>query len=155
MENIKERLGEILEEDHKERTSLFSCLYFIQDEQGFISEKDVSCLAKELNLSEIDIYGVITFYSMFNLKKQGKNIIRVCVSLPCYLNHSEKIFAVIEEILGIKDGETTSDGRFTLEGVSCLGLCDEAPAIMVNKEVYGKLTKDKIKKILEQYEEVK
>ena len=126
------------------------CLHFIQKERGYLSEEDALFLAKELNLPPVEVYSVASFYSMFTLKERGRYIIRVCVSLPCYLKGSREILQALTEELNISVGQTTADKRFTIEVVSCLGACDKAPAMMINEEIYGNLTPAKVKEIIRQ-----
>ena len=139
-----------LEKCENRDEALIPCLHIAQQKCGCISESVISFLAEKLCLPRIEVYSVVSFYSMFTFEQQGKYVIRVCNSLPCYLRGSKKVLQVLEGLLGIKDGQTTKDKRFTLEAVSCLGVCDQAPAIMVNEEVYGRLTPAKIKKIIGQ-----
>ena len=103
----------------------------------------------------MEVYSVATFYSMRTLEKQGKFVIRVCVSLPCYLKGSREILEAIKKELNIEEYQTTADKKFTIKPVSCLGLCDIAPAIMINKEVYGNLTPQKVRDIIQKYKEAK
>jgi NADH:ubiquinone oxidoreductase subunit E len=107
--------------------------------------------AESLNLSVSDVYGVSTFYSFLSTKPLGANAIRVCKSLPCYLQGSEMILQSIEDSLGIKPGEVTPDKKFSLELANCIGACDKAPAMLINYDVHGNLTPRKISKILRQY----
>jgi NADH:ubiquinone oxidoreductase subunit E len=107
--------------------------------------------AQSMNLSVSDVYGVATFYSFLSTRPTGANIIRVCKSLPCYIKNSLTILQCIEDLLGIKPGETTSDRLFTLELANCIGACDRAPAMLINNEVHGNLTPKKISKILKSY----
>lgn len=130
--------------------ALIPCLHIAQNKCGCISESVISFLAEKLRLPRIEVYSVVSFYSMFTFEQQGKYVIRVCNSLPCYLRGSRKVMEILEKLLGIKEGQTTKDKRFTLEAVSCLGVCDLAPAMMINQEVYGKLTPARIKKIIGQ-----
>jgi NADH-quinone oxidoreductase subunit E len=147
----KDKLNQIMEKFQDKQQALLPCLHFIQEEEGKISEEVMNFLAENLGVPRVEIYSVVTFYSMFSLEKQNKNVIRVCASLSCYLNGTDKIINALKEILGIKIGESTPDGKFTLEEVSCLGLCDQAPAMMVNDKEYGNLTEDKVKEIIKSY----
>ena len=131
--------------------ALLSCLYAIQEKDGYLSEENISSLAELLNLPKVEVYSVASFYSLFTLKKTGKYIIRICVSLPCYLNGSKEILEVLKEELGIEADQTTSDKKFSLETVSCLGLCDKAPAMMVNEKIYGNLNPEKVREIVQEY----
>ncbi|MCK4859341.1 MAG: NADH-quinone oxidoreductase subunit NuoE [Candidatus Omnitrophica bacterium] len=144
----KAKVDEIIEKQGKTRNALLPCLKIIQEEISYISEEAINYLRERLDVSSVDIYGTITFYGMLTTQKQGEYVIRMCNSLPCYLNGSQKIIKILEDELGIKSGKTTSDGKFTLELVSCLGLCDKAPAMMVNKEIYGNLNEERLKQII-------
>jgi len=124
------------------------CLEVIQETCGHIPQEAITYLRKNLDVPSIDIYGVITFYGMLTTEEQGKYVIRICDSLPCYLNKSDGVLGIIEKELGIEAGETSADRKFTLEVVPCLGLCDKAPAMMVNDRIYGNLTKQSVKKII-------
>jgi len=119
-----------------------------ENKHNYITEDKLKLIAQETGLSYSEVYGVATFYSLFSLKPQGEYVIRVCNSGPCHLMGSKSIFDVLEKELKIKIGETTAYGRFTLEEVSCLGICNEAPAMMINEKVYGSLTPQKIREIL-------
>ena len=96
----------------------------------------------------INILGLAFFYSQCRLTKHGKYTISICRGTACHVKNSESILEAIESLLNIKKGETTKDGKFTIETVNCIGACAKAPAMMINRVVYGELTKDKVKKIL-------
>ena len=134
------------------RQALLPCLHFIQEREGYINEEAITFLSKLLNVSCADIYGVISFYSLFSFKPQGKYVIRACNSLLCYFKGSNNILSNLKEILNVETGETTADGKFTLEEVPCLGLCDKSPAMVINNKEYLELTPRKIKEIIESYE---
>jgi NADH:ubiquinone oxidoreductase subunit E len=122
-----------------------------QEKSRHVSTKFMTKAAESLNLSVSDVYGVSTFYSFLSTKPVGANVIRVCKSLPCYLNGSEMILKEIENAIGIKPGQTTCNKKFTLELANCIGACDRAPAMLINQEVHANLTPKKISKILKQY----
>ena len=151
LEKCEKELGIILDEYGKKQEALLPCLHMACEKCGYLTEEVISFLAQKLNLPAVEVYSVATFYSMFNLKRQGKFVIRVCVSLPCYLRGSKKILESLKSELDINAGQTTPDKKFTIEVVSCLGLCDKAPAIMVNRAIYGNLTPQKVKEIIRQY----
>jgi len=125
-------------------------LHDIQDThpQHYISEEAVDAVAKYLNVPPNHIYGVLTFYTMYSTKPRGKNIIRLCESPPCYIKGSENILRKLKILLGVETGETTKDGLFTLELCACLGVCGNAPVMMVNNDVYGDLTEEKVEEIV-------
>lgn len=149
----KEKLEKILDKYGNENEALLPCLHSAQEKCGYLSEEVLSFLAEKLKLPPVEVYSVATFYSMFNLEETGKYVIRVCVSLPCYLRGSEEILKALKDELNISSGQTTPDKKFTIEAVSCLGVCDKSPVVMINDEVYGNLTPQKIKEIIQQYRE--
>ena len=133
------------------KETLLPRLHAAQEKCGYLSEETISFLAKELNLPRVEVYSLVTFYSMFNLEEKGKYVIHICVSLPCYLKGSKKILEVLKKELNIGIGQTTPDKKFTIEAVSCLGICDRAPAMMVDRDIYGNLTPEKVKEIIHRY----
>jgi len=135
----------------RQRANLLPVLNKAQENLHCVSQGVITDAAQSMNLSIGDVYGVTTFYSYLSTRPTGEFVIRVCKSLPCYLANSQMILQSLEEQLGIKPGETTSDGLFTLELANCIGACDQAPAMLVNDEVHGKLTQKKISKILKSY----
>ena len=132
----------------KSKEALLPCLETVQEMCGYIPQEAITYLRENLDVPSIDIYGVITFYGMLTTKEQGEYVIRICDSLPCHLNKSDGVLGVIENELGIKAGETSAEKKFTLEVVPCLGLCDKAPAMMINDEIYENLTDGSIKEII-------
>ena len=108
-------------------------------------------IAREMGISLSQVYNFITFYAMLSTKPHGKFTVRICKSAPCHVNGASEVIHAIQNQLGIKMGETTEDGRFTLEYCPCLGLCDIAPAIMINNEVYGNLTAETAKDVIKMY----
>jgi NADH:ubiquinone oxidoreductase subunit E len=110
-------------------------------------------VAEWLSVPVSEVYGTATFYTLFTTKPQAKNVVRLCDSPPCHIEHSKSIKRAIENYLGIQDGSATTDNLFRFEIVSCFGLCGVAPAIMVNEDVYGNLTPEMIPGILGKYRE--
>lgn len=111
----------------------------------------VNVIAREMDLDVSTVYSFITFYAMLSTRPHGKFTVRICKSAPCHVSGAAAVVRSIEDFLGIKVGETTEDGRFTLEYCPCLGLCDIAPAIMINRRVYGNLTPESVRDILKAY----
>ncbi|OFW46179.1 MAG: NADH-quinone oxidoreductase subunit E [Actinobacteria bacterium RBG_13_35_12] len=146
---------EIISKYGNKRENLLQILHDIQNQnsQNYIDEEDINLLSEEMNIPISDIKGTASFYTMYSFVPRGKYIIRVCDSPPCHILGAQTIFDALEKKLGIKEGEITKDGLFTLEGTSCLGVCGVAPAMMINDEVYGNLDEEKIEKILEQIRE--
>jgi NADH:ubiquinone oxidoreductase subunit E len=108
-------------------------------------------IARELDLPVTEVYGTATFYSFLECKKMGKYIIRVCKTITCSMKGERQILMAIQDMLKIKIGETTQDGKFTLLETNCLGFCHKAPAMLINNEVYTELTPEKIREILSSY----
>ena len=123
-----------------------------QEKFGFVSEEYISELAQSLDIPASEVYGVSTFYSFLSTRPVGRNVIRICKSVPCYLKDANLIIESINSELGIKPGETTTDGRFSFELTNCIGACDQAPAMMINHDVHGDLTLEKISQLLAEYE---
>jgi len=123
---------------------LISLLTEKQKEKGGLSEKVLSDIAQSLDMSLSEVYGVATFYSFLSTRPLGKYVIRVCKSLPCYYKNSEMVVETLAREFGIKPGETTPDGKFSLEFTNCIGGCDKPPAMMVNDEIVNDLTPEKI-----------
>lgn len=132
------------------RQKLLVLLKKAQEEFGYVPKESIVEIAKSLNATVSEVYGVVTFYSFLSAKPLGRNIIRVCRSLPCFLKNSETIIKSVTEELGISPGETTTDGRFSLELTNCIGVCDEAPAMMINSDIHLNLTPEKIAHILKE-----
>ncbi|WP_432663360.1 NAD(P)H-dependent oxidoreductase subunit E [Wukongibacter baidiensis] len=119
-----------------------------QSEENYITEEELKIISRELDVPISKAFGVASFYSMLSTKKRGKYVIQICNSGPCYVKNSKKVAKTFEAALGIKMGEITEDGLFSLEYTSCIGACDQAPAVKINDEVYGNLDKEKIYDII-------
>ena len=128
---------------------LLALLQEEQEKTGHISERFIELTAKSIGLSISEVYGVATFYHLLSTKPLGRNVIRVCKCVPCYLKSSQLVLETIQEKLGIAPGETTPDGRFSLQLTNCIGACDQAPAMLLNHDLHGYLSPTKIVKILE------
>ncbi len=118
---------------------------------GYVSKRFMAETAQVLGLPLSEVYGVTTFYSFLSTRPLGKNVIRICKSIPCYLKNAEMIIGSVQKVLGISPLETTPDGRFSFELTNCIGACDQAPAMLVNDDVHGHLTPNKIAEILRSY----
>jgi len=137
--------------DGKQKSALLPILHLAQNTfGGWLSADSMDYVAELLNLIPIEVYEVATFYSMFNLKPVGKYMFEVCQTGPCMLNGSDEIIAYIGNKLGIKPGETTSDGLFTLKTVECLGACGYAPMMQLGEKYKEHLTKEKVDIIIEE-----
>ncbi len=148
-------IEEVLSKYEPKRENILLILHEIQNlkPNQFLSGEDIESVAKYLNLPPSKVYETATFYGLFSTKPRGKYIIRVCASTPCHVEGSEEILNTLEETLGIKVGETTKDGLFTLEEVSCLGICGVAPVMMINEEAFGNLTPERAVEIINSFKE--
>jgi NADH-quinone oxidoreductase subunit E len=144
---------EIIHKHAPRRDNLLLILHDLQDNhpQRYLSEEALISVARYLNITRSAVFGVATYYSMFSLQPRGKYIIRVCVSAVCELMKFNTVFTRLESLLGIKTGETTPCGLFTLEKSECLGQCQEAPSMMINDQVYNNLDEQRIEQIIATY----
>lgn len=135
----------------RQKSALIPVLHLAQQEfGGWLDVPVMDYVASLLSLEPIEVYEVATFYSMFNLKPVGRYMFEVCQTGPCMINGSDDIVAYIEEKLGIKPGQTTSDGMFTLKTVECLGACGYAPMMQLGKHYKEHLTRQKVDQIIEE-----
>ena len=118
---------------------------------GYLPEEVQTMIAEGLGISLSEVYGVATFYSQFSLTPKGENRISICLGTACYVKGADKILAAVEEKLGIKSGECTPDGLFSIDSCRCVGACGLAPVMMVNDDVYGKMTPEQVGPILDRY----
>jgi len=148
----RSEISEILKEFEPKRENLIPILLRIQGSTpyNYIPGEAVKTVAKYVGATDSEVCGIITFYTMFSDKPRGLYLIRVCESAPCHVMGSTTVVAALEKILKIPVGRTTKDQLFTLELSSCLGLCDRAPVMMINDEIYGNLTTEKIGKIIKE-----
>lgn len=143
---MEETLNKLLEEYRKNGNTI-SLLQEMQEAFGYIPEDAVTRLSKKLDIPASKLFGVATFYSQFQLKPRGKNIITACCGTACHVKGADSVITTIQKELGLGEGkDTTEDGEITLAKVACVGTCSYAPVVLINKEVYGKVTTDKLKK---------
>lgn len=133
----------------KKEAAMLPVLYLAQEEFGYLSPEAIDYIAKVMELPPAHVYGVVTFYTMLNMKPIGRHHIQVCRTLPCALMGSEKITTLLKAKLGIHVGETTPDGRFTLSEVECLASCGTGPMMQINNDYYENLSEEKVEEILQ------
>ncbi len=143
---------EILEKYDKDKSNLIKILNDVQEKAGYIPMKAQEEISKYLDIPMAEIYGVITFYSRFTLKPKGKYHIAVCLGTACYVKGSQKILDRLKERLKIEEGETTADGKFSIEATRCVGACGLAPVFTINNEVHGKATVKMLDEMLDKIE---
>jgi len=138
--------------EHKDRPgSLIQVLHKAQNLFGYLPEEVLIKIADGLNIPISEVYGVVTFYSLFTMTKKGKYRISVCLGTACYVKGAGDIVEAFKKELGIDIGDTTEDGLFTLDSSRCVGACGMAPVLTVNEDVHGLVTKDDVPKLLEKY----
>jgi NADH-quinone oxidoreductase subunit E len=147
----RQRLQELLAHHPRKPGALLPALYLVQESCNHLSEEVLSELAGILEMPKSVIFEVVTFYSLYSTAPRGRNIIMVCQNLCCYLRGSDEVVEVISATLGIKPGETTADGRFTLRAVECLAACERAPAVMINGRTFGPVDPGAVRELLGTY----
>lgn len=133
------------------RGALISVLHKAQEIFGYLPTEVQAFVAEKLNVSLAKVYGVISFYSFFTMVPKGKYPIAVCMGTACYVRGAEKVLNEFKRILGVEVGVTTQDGLFSIDALRCVGACGLAPVVLVGEEVYGRVTPDEVKQIIEKY----
>ncbi len=149
---MTEQLNNIIARFRKQPGPLLLVLHAIQDEFGYIPEDAVPVVAEGLNLSRAEVHGVVTFYHYFRHTPPGQHVVQVCRAEACQSMHGEKLEAHAKQRLGIDFHQTTADGRFSLEPVYCLGNCACSPAVMIDGELYGRVSNQRFDELLAQRE---
>ncbi|HHF52130.1 MAG: NADH-quinone oxidoreductase subunit NuoE [Candidatus Aminicenantes bacterium] len=148
--STEKKIKELMSRYPKKQAAILPVLHLVQRELGYISEDGEKWVADLLGINPVKVREVVTFYSMLSRKPLGKYHIQICSNLTCSLMGAESLIDYVSEKLGIKPGETSEDGKFTLTTVECLGACDQAPSMMINTDYYGNMDKKKIDKILKE-----
>ena len=150
-EQMTPELKAFVEEWKDKPGNLIMVLHRVQQTYGYIPRSIAIEISSLLEVPLAKIYGAVTFYNFFKLQKAGKYIIQVCLGTACYLRGGDDIIKEFEKQLGVGVNATTADGLFSIEAVRCIGCCGLAPAVVVNGEVFGKLTKDDVAGVIEKY----
>ena len=145
------KIEEICARYTDEKTPLMMILSDIQNEYGYIPLEVQELVSKKTGISVAEIYGVVTFYSFFSLTPKGKYVIGCCLGTACYVKGAQNVIDKFSELLGIKPGETTEDGLFTLDALRCIGACGIAPAVSINGKVYPKVAVGQVEGIIDSY----
>jgi NADH-quinone oxidoreductase subunit E len=150
-DQFEERFAEMLTHYPTKRSVLVPTLLYMQDEIGYLSDEAISEIAHRLDLSELEVRNVISYYSMLTTKPRGKYNVQVCTNIACMLRGGEELLEHCESKLGIRHKGTTEDGLFSLEEVECIGACSWAPAVQVNYDFHENLTPEKMDSVLDRY----
>jgi NADH-quinone oxidoreductase subunit E len=146
-----DKVCRILEENDYDSAKLIPILQAVQEVYRYLPEEILAFIASSLMISPAKVYGVATFFAHFTLKPKGRHIIKVCDGTACHVKKSTSLIDTVKKELGLKDGEnTTKDMNFTLETVSCLGACGLAPVMLVDENVYGQMTPDKVSSLIKE-----
>jgi NADH-quinone oxidoreductase subunit E/NADP-reducing hydrogenase subunit HndA len=150
---IKETVCSICTEFNNDPNELIAVLHKAQSHFGFLP-KEVQCaVAGSLNIPESKVYGVVTFYSYFTMEPRGKNPISICMGTACYVQGAERVLKEFEKELEIKNGQTTSDGKFSMNTLRCIGACGLAPVVMVGEKIFGNVKPEQVEEIIKEYED--
>lgn len=147
----KQEFEKVLKEAKKNNSTTIRVLQQTQKIYGYLPEEVVIKIAESLNKSVSEIYSIITFYAEFSLKPKGKFPISVCLGTACYVNGAGLIFEKICSVLNIKEGETTIDGKFSIDQTRCIGCCGMAPVLTIGEDVYGNVKIEDVDNILKKY----
>jgi NADH:ubiquinone oxidoreductase subunit E len=141
--------------EHKDEPSpLMVILEEVQKKYGYVPLEVQEVISVTTGIPVSEIYGVVTFYNFFSLNPKGKYVIGVCLGTACYVKGSQSIIEKFQSILGIKPGQTTPDGLFTIEAIRCMGACALAPAVSVNGKVYPMMSVDKVASVIDEYKKL-
>jgi len=150
---LEERVQAVLSESQDGRGGLILLLQKVQGELGYVPEEAILGISHKLGIAASEVFGVLTFYAQFRLTPQGRNVVRVCRGTACHVRGSPRILRVVERCLGIRAGETSPDLEYTLESIACFGSCSLSPVMVVNEDIYGRLTPERALQILEGHRE--
>jgi len=133
------------------QSNLIAVLYHAQEIFGYLPEEVQLHVARKLDIPSSKVYGLVSFYSFFTMKPRGKHVINVCMGTACYVRGGEKLLHEIENHIGIKAGQTSKDGLFSVDSLRCVGACGLAPVMIIDGKVYGRLQPPEVRDILNNY----
>lgn len=148
-QKLQDDIRELVHRHGRERPALVPVLQELQRRHGSVSDFAMQVVADELGIHPAEVYGVVTFYAFLHHEPRGKFQVHLCRTISCDLAGTTRVARQLENELGIPFGRTTPDGRFSLEWASCLGLCDQGPALLVNDRVYARVTPEKVHQIID------
>ena len=150
-EKLSNEMKELLKNYSQDNSNLIQILNEVQEKYGYIPKQSQIEISNYLSIPMAEIYGVITFYSRFTLEPKGKYNISVCLGTACFVKGSQALLDRLKERLKIDEGQTTPDGKFSIDATRCVGACGLAPVFTINNEVYGKATVKKLDEVLDEY----
>lgn len=146
-----DKLAKFIEDNKEDKGAMMPILQFAQNLFGCVSLEVQEFISEKTGASVAEIYGIATFYAQFTLEPKGENVISVCQGTACYVKGGALVLDEVKKILGIEAGQTTPDGKFSIQDTRCLGCCGLAPVMTINSDVYGRLTPAEVKGILQKY----
>ncbi len=149
---LEQRFQKLVTQYPWKRSALIPLLLYAQDEVGYLSDDVVSDIAKRVDLNELEVRNVISYYSLLRTKPAGKYLVQVCTNISCMLRGAENVFDHCRQKLGVDHKEVTRDGTFSVEEVECIGACSWAPAVQVNYDFHLEVTPEKMDQILDSYQ---
>ncbi|TVQ11813.1 MAG: NAD(P)H-dependent oxidoreductase subunit E [Bacteroidetes bacterium] len=151
MTKVEELVKREAEIHGRNRESLMPILQAVIRSERFLSEEAMVAIAKEMDISTADVFGTASFYTFMDTVPKGKNIIRICKTITCHMKGKDAVIAALEDLLKIKLGENTSDGKFSLLQANCLGWCHKGPVMLINDEVYPEVTPEGAVEVIQGY----
>ena len=145
------KVGPIVESYGSKKRKLIAILQDVQREYGYLPRNALALVSKKLEIPEIEVFSVATFYKGFSIEPKGEHVISVCLGTACHVRRAPSILREIVRMLGIRPGQTTEDRKFTLETVNCLGACAIGPVVVIDDEYHGQMTINKIRELLGRY----
>ncbi|MDD4143579.1 MAG: NADH-quinone oxidoreductase subunit NuoE [Prolixibacteraceae bacterium] len=152
-ENTVNQIKEVCTEFNNKEGELINVLHKVQKKLGYLPAEVQEVIAKELNASVAKVYGVVTFYSFFSMIPKGEFPISICMGTACYVRGAEQVLSEFKRQLKVEVGESTGDGKFSLNCLRCVGACGLAPVVMVGEKVYGRVAPSQVKEIIKEYQE--
>ena len=151
-EEMFNELDQFIEQEcNCDEQELIAILHRAQEIFGYLPMVVQAHVARKLGINVSKVYGVVSFYSFFSMEPKGEYVISICMGTACFVRGSDKILERVEQILGIKNGQTTADGKFTITTLRCVGACGLAPVMQINDQTYGNITPEDVESIIAQY----
>lgn len=149
---LRQQVDEVISHYGTDREALVEILRDLNQDAGFLTREQLDLIAQRLDLPQSDVFSVASFYSMISVEPLGQHVIRLCEDAPCHAAGGREVWETLEKEIGIPFGETTPDGKWSLLTTSCVGACAVGPVMMIDDEIYGNLTPEKVREILAQYD---
>jgi len=151
-QDITKYISALVDEKGHEKAELIPILHEINAANGYISDDAIKALSKQMKIPTSQIYSVVTFYRMLSHKPRGRHVIQFCESAPCHVAGGRLVFKKLQEELGLVNGETSKNGKWTFITTSCLGICGVGPVMIIDHDIYGNVTPEQIPEILSHYD---